>query len=123
MIRDHYGNPCPPARFSQCEKILRALQQGPVTAAEIHRIAGSSRLNSRISELRKRGWVIECRHVGGNGPEAYLYELHESAESAEAPALPPRQHPLADEAVDSAEQLTLVDVWRQTLTPSVKGAA
>ncbi len=75
-----------------------------MTAAEIHRIAGSSRLNSRISELRKRGWVIECRHVGGNGPDAYLYELHESAESDPLPETPPLPLPAVS---DSAEQLVL----------------
>lgn len=107
-VRDAYGNPRRPHRLSQCEKILRVLERGPVTASEIHHIAGYSRLNSRVSELRKRGYVITCEYVGGSGADAYRYELHESAESAEAPAPSPRQHPLADEAADSAEQLVLV---------------
>lgn len=105
--------PRKPARHSQCEKILRVLQQGPATAAQIHRIAGYSRLNSRVAELRKRGYLISCEYVGGKGAEAYRYELHESAESDLAPTVPPLsqdQQPLADPpavASDSAEQLVL----------------
>ena len=39
---DAYGNPRKPARFSQCEKILRVLQDGAWhTTAEIHERAGT----------------------------------------------------------------------------------
>lgn len=74
-VRDAYGNPRRPHRLSQCEKILRVLESGPATASEIHHIAGYSRLNSRVSELRKRGYVITCEYVGGSGADAYLYTL------------------------------------------------
>jgi hypothetical protein len=38
---------------------------------EVHASVGFCRLNSRISELRSRGYVIECRRDG----DAYLYTL------------------------------------------------
>jgi biotin operon repressor len=45
---------------SQNARILRALADGRWhTVANIHRKSGTSRLNSRISELRKHGYVIE----------------------------------------------------------------
>lgn len=51
---------------SQCDRILDALRHGGwMTTAAIHREAGFSRLNSRVSELRKRGHVIEHEHVPG----------------------------------------------------------
>lgn len=51
---------------SQCDRILDALRHGGwMTTAAIHREAGFSRLNSRVSELRKRGYVIEHEHVPG----------------------------------------------------------
>lgn len=66
-----------PARFSQCSKILRVLQDGkPHTSAEIHRLCGPSRLNSRIAELRKRGWEIKSFHIEGErGAAGYGYQL------------------------------------------------
>ena len=113
-----------PHHLSQCEKILRVLEQGPVTAAGIHRIAGSSRLNSRISELRKRGYVITCEHVPGeSGPEAYLYELQSCSEEPSVPPLATdggfRKEADAADTPSSAssEQLSLVDVWRDGLKP------
>lgn len=52
-----------------------------LTTAEIHRRAGFSRLNSRIAELRKRGYLIECRRIEGAapGPDAQEYRLYETA--------------------------------------------
>lgn len=74
-------------RFTQGAAILAVLAGGTWhTTAEIHRRAGFSRLNSRISELRKRGFVIECRHVeerGLVGARAYEYRLV-SAPSSDA---------------------------------------
>lgn len=52
---------------SQSERILRVLADRQWhTTAGIHRKAGTSRLNSRISELRSRGYRIE--HERRNGP-------------------------------------------------------
>lgn len=65
-----------PARHSQCERILAVLADGDLhTTAEIHQRAGYSRLNSRIAELRKRGWNIAYEFVGGVGPSAHAYRL------------------------------------------------
>lgn len=56
---------------SQCARILRALADGRwTTVSEIHRRAGTSRLNSRISELRGYGYKIE--HGIGPGKTSSL---------------------------------------------------
>lgn len=62
---------------SQNARILRALSKGKwVTVAEIHRRAGTSRLNSRISELRKYGYEIEHETVPGKtGALGHRYRL------------------------------------------------
>jgi len=62
---------------SQNARILRALSGGTwVTVAEIHRRAGTCRLNSRVSELRKYGYVIEHETVPGKtGALGHRYRL------------------------------------------------
>lgn len=62
---------------SQNSRILRALADGRWrTVAEIHRRAGTSRLNSRVSELRKHGYVIKHETVGkGIGALGHQYRL------------------------------------------------
>ena len=46
-------------RFSaQCGKILKALREGPVTNADLSKIA--LKYTSRISDLRKYGHKIAC---------------------------------------------------------------
>lgn len=64
---------------SQNARILRALSDGKWhSVASIHRRAGPSRLNSRISELRSHGYVIEHEHVpvpGKRGPVGHRYRL------------------------------------------------
>lgn len=65
-------------RSTQNSRILDVLTDGGWhTCAAIHQRAGFSRLNSRVAELRTRGYMIECRHVEGaaRGPEAYEYRL------------------------------------------------
>jgi len=57
-----------------CERILARLEQGPATAAELYATTYTV-VHSRIADLRKRGYVIECEHVGGEGAQAYLYRL------------------------------------------------
>lgn len=53
---------------SQAARILNALRDGTwVSVSEIHRRAGSSRLNSRISDLRKQQYEIQHREVAGKG--------------------------------------------------------
>lgn len=72
----------PLKRESQCDRILAALRyrRDWLTTREIHRAAGFSRLNSRIAELRKRGYRIETRRIEGAppGPDAQEYRLYES---------------------------------------------
>jgi hypothetical protein len=62
---------------SQTARILAVLQDGqPHLVSEIHTRSGYSRLNSRISDLRARGYVIECFKVPHKtGSEGYGYTL------------------------------------------------
>lgn len=62
---------------SQNARILRALADGKWhTVANIHRRAGTSRLNSRVSELRKYGYEIEHEAVEGKtGSLGHRYRL------------------------------------------------
>ena len=62
---------------SQNSRILRALAGGGwVSVAAIHRKAGTSRLNSRVSELRKHGYEIEHETVPGKvGSLGHRYRL------------------------------------------------
>lgn len=66
---------------SQCGRILAVLRDGRVhSVPEIHRLAGTSRLNSRVAELRRRGLDIVCSRVEGKkGAEAYAYQLRGAA--------------------------------------------
>lgn len=63
--------------MSQTDRILSVLQdRQPHLVSEIHERAGYSRLNSRISDLRKRGYMIECFKVPHKiGSEGYGYTL------------------------------------------------
>jgi len=117
---------------SQNERILALLDSGREwEMRDIHREVGFCRLNSRVSELRKRGHVIECRREGN----LYFYRLvklerdhecwvDESAGLAEVtlrpdtpfiptnPEFPGVPFPLTDSADESAgvsEQLALPD--------------
>jgi hypothetical protein len=64
----------------QCARVLEVLADGqPHSVTELHRLAGTMRLNSRVSELRKhlkeRGETIVCTRAGGAGPDSYIYTL------------------------------------------------
>lgn len=70
------GTPRKPARFSQCEKIMRVLEDGEWhTTSEILR-AVPSIVHSRIAELRKRGYIIEHERTG-SGAQGSRYRLVE----------------------------------------------
>jgi hypothetical protein len=60
---------------TQNERLLKVLRRGPATCAEIHQRAGHLIVNSRVAELRARGYRIECEYVGGKGASAYRYSL------------------------------------------------
>lgn len=74
---------CALGRPSQNKRILDVLaDRGLHTVTEIHQRAGTSRLNSRVSELRHqlrpKGFDIECVRTGGTGPDSYAYRLVET---------------------------------------------
>jgi hypothetical protein len=59
---------------TQSARILQALADGKWhDAASLYQLGCV--LHSRISDLRKRGHLIETRHVGGTGARAYEYRL------------------------------------------------
>lgn len=72
---------------SQAARILRVLADGRWhTAAKIQRAAGKSRLNSRVSELRKRGYQIEHEQIPGkHGALGHRYRLLGKPEIPPAP--------------------------------------
>lgn len=75
---------------SQNARILRALADGRWhSVAQIHRRAGTSRLNSRVSELRsKHGFTIEHERLPGrNGALGHRYRLVNPPPAAELKAL------------------------------------
>lgn len=57
-----------------CERILARLEEGPATAAELYATTYTV-VHSRISDLRKRGYVIDCEKVDGEGAASYVYTL------------------------------------------------
>ena len=60
---------------SQCDRVLAVLNDGQWhRMEEIHQRAGFMRLNSRISDLRDRGHIIECDKSG----RIYRYRLLET---------------------------------------------
>lgn len=63
--------------MSQCAAILEVLADREWhTVADVHRQAGYSRLNSRVSELRARGHDIECETTDGErAVDRYRYRL------------------------------------------------
>lgn len=63
--------------MSQASRILDVLKDGKShSVPEIHRRAGTSRLNSRVSDLRKQGYNIVCERIPhAMGAAAYQYTL------------------------------------------------
>ena len=88
------------AAVSQNSRILDVLADGePHSVREIHAIAGFSRLNSRVSELRKHGYAIECFHVPGKtGSDGYGYRLLSDRQVA------PSALPIAEQVVPGGSQ-------------------
>jgi hypothetical protein len=73
------ARPRKPARFSQCEKILRVLEDGEwhSTAEVLQQVP--SIVHSRIAELRKRGYIIEHERVGPGASGSRYRLLREAA--------------------------------------------
>jgi hypothetical protein len=71
-------------RPTQKQRILAVLGDGRWhTAAELYRTGCV--LHSRISDLRREGYRIERRHVGGVGAEAHEYRLSSLGEAVVEP--------------------------------------
>ncbi len=59
---------------THCGKVLAALSDGlPHTTRQLYREAGPMILHSRVADLRKKGYRIECEHVDGKGTGAAAY--------------------------------------------------
>lgn len=69
--------------MSQTARILEVLRDGRHhSVAEIHRRAGTSRLNSRVADLRAKGYDIRCTTIQATPhTERYLYQLLSSPEA------------------------------------------
>lgn len=87
---------------SQTSRILAVLWDCKHhSVAEIHRRAGTSRLNSRISDLRKMGCSIELsRRAGRKGAQSYVYRLLAEPATIEMP----REHVEWERAQAEAQQ-------------------
>ena len=65
-----------------CERVLARLERGPATAAELYAETFTV-VHSRISDLRRQGYVITCERTGGHDASSFLYTL------ADTPATTP----------------------------------
>lgn len=112
-IVDRPGSRLSPS--SQGARIIRALADGRWhTTANIHRKAGFSRLNSRVSELRSRhGFVIECESVPGQtGSLGHRYRLLNPPTSSEADKLEPSRFVLPAENVAPRDMTNRFRIYR-----------
>jgi hypothetical protein len=108
---------------SQNSRILAVLwDRREHTVPEIHRRAGGSRLNSRISDLRKQGCEIECRRrPHRKGASAYAYRLVSAPESIEMPHVVTEWGEIAREAKGRRESLPRDFLHRYRLYAVRKG--
>ena len=59
---------------SHCGRVLAVLSDGqPHTTRDLYRRCGGMVLHSRISDLRAKGYRIECQHIAGKGTGAGAY--------------------------------------------------
>ncbi len=97
--------------MSQCSDILVVLADGkPHSVAEIHNRAGFSRLNSRVAELRSRGYDIHHSLIGGTRQtERHIYRLISSPASGrdEVAAETATGSPVSPPPGEPAQQLDL----------------
>ncbi len=74
---------------THCGKVLAALSDGlPHTTRQLYREAGPMILHSRVADLRKKGYRIECEHIDGKGTgaAAYRYTWLDAPAPANGPA-------------------------------------
>ena len=82
--------------MSHCDLILNALRDGQWhTTADLYRATGGFLiLHSRISDLRRRGHIIDGRHVPGrSGADGYEYRLADRVEYVDVPRTRPVDAP------------------------------
>ncbi len=69
--------------MSQCSRVLEVLRDGkPHSIEEIHERAGTMRLNSRISDLRRMGYFITYFRKDGLHTYQLLYGIVRSGDVA-----------------------------------------
>ena len=65
--------------MTQCESILECLQSGrTLTPLEMYSLCGSLAGHSRISELRERGYDIECEMIEVSGKRVGRYSMRQA---------------------------------------------
>lgn len=72
-----------------CEKVLARLKQGPATHHELYQLGVIA--HSRVADLRRKGYVIECEKDG----EHYIYKLAGAFSLLSAPGSRSGETPLA----------------------------
>jgi biotin operon repressor len=104
-------------RPSQNERILEVLRDGqPHRMEEIHQRVGFCRLNSRIAELRDRGYQITCDKGGG----LYVYRLIGEVEASAASGMAPCR--LAGPALASTSSPTRLEHPQPAAQPQAETA-
>jgi hypothetical protein len=61
--------------MSQNDIVLEALKRGPLTKLDAFRLGAGLSLNSRVAELRARGYDIHCRRIVRDGRPVWEYRL------------------------------------------------
>lgn len=100
-----------------CDRVLERLKQGPATAHELYQLGVIA--HSRISDLRRKGYVIECDRDAdrGSGAAGYVYTLKGDAGSAEASS-PTAEFPPVLAVAPDASPLSVL-----TLSPEIASSS
>lgn len=66
--------------MSQCDILLAALLRGErLTKLDAFRMGAGLSINSRVADLRRQGYVIECEVEERDGRRVYAYRLIDQA--------------------------------------------
>jgi hypothetical protein len=76
-------------RPSGCERILQLLADGRWHSTYELQVGLGVMAHSRVSDLRKRGYLIETRRTSGEGLHANEYRLVAAPDETTAPPIPP----------------------------------
>ena len=74
--------------MSQTDILLEALRRGPVTKLDLFKLGGGLSANSRVADLRRQGYVIDCAVAMRNGRRVWVYTLVGPRQGELALALP-----------------------------------